>query len=62
MYSFLNPAQGAGITAGYIIGILVGATIVFGIVWCLIWLRRRLTEGKRTGGKYPDVEMVGVHR
>jgi hypothetical protein len=42
----LNPANGKGKTAGYIIGIAVGAVVIWGIVWLLIWVRGRLTGGR----------------
>ena len=72
-YGFLDPAQGAGKTAAYIVGVLAAAIIIFGVVWGLIWLRRWLTEtvmgmrGKlswRDRGarrEIEDEEMVIVH-
>lgn len=64
-YSFLDPTNGAGQLAGYIVGIAAASAIIFVIVWFLIWLRRRFTgTGKRSkrdahGGIYNyDVEMT----
>ena len=48
-YGFLDPANGRGKLAGYIVGILVGTVVIFGVVWVMIWLSWRLTEGKRRG-------------
>ena len=57
VYSFLDPGQGAGKTAGYIIGILGGACIVFGLAVLVISIRDRLTDAHGRKGKYRDMEM-----
>ena len=44
VYSFLNPALGAGRLAGYIIGILAAECVIFGLVCGVIWTRVWLTE------------------
>ena len=44
VYNFLNPVQGAGRTAGYILGILIAECLIFGLVWGAIWTRVWLTE------------------
>lgn len=68
-YGFLDPKNGAGQLAAYIVGILVASLIIFLLVWGIIWVRRRFAgTGKRskrdTGarGHYrptTDVEMRG---
>jgi hypothetical protein len=69
VYNFLNPAQGAGKTAGYILGIAAGIIVVFLIVKGLMWIRKWLTEkklgmtGKFYGGRsigHGDVELEAV--
>ncbi|KAL8905781.1 MAG: hypothetical protein Q9171_006533 [Xanthocarpia ochracea] len=45
-YSFLDPNEGSGKLAGYILGILAAACVIFGVVWGIIWIRRWLTESK----------------
>lgn len=48
-YAFLNPANGRGRLAGYIVGIAAACAVIFVIVWGLIWIRRRFTRpGKRS--------------
>jgi len=44
VYSFLDPATGAGHVAAYCIGILVAACVIFGIVWVVLWLRNKATR------------------
>lgn len=39
VYNFLNPANGTGKLAGYIVGIGVGGIAVFLIMWALTKLR-----------------------
>jgi hypothetical protein len=69
VYNFLNPAQGAGKTAGYILGIAAGIIVVFLIVKGLMWTRKWFTEtklgmtGKFHGGRslgHGDVELEAV--
>jgi hypothetical protein len=69
VYNFLNPAQGAGKTAGYILGIAAGIIVVFVIVKGLTWTRKWFTEkklgmtGKFHGGRslgHGDVELEAV--
>ena len=57
-YAFLNPDNGAGRLAAYIVGIAAGCAVVFLIVWCLVWVRRRLTRP----GKKSRKETVGIYR
>ena len=48
-YSFLDPKNGSGSMAGYIIGILVASIVIFFIVWVAVWLRKKYTRpGKRS--------------
>jgi hypothetical protein len=56
-YSFLNPANGIGKRAGYIVGILAAAIVIFLIIWGLVWLRRWVTE-KKLGmkGKFANLD------
>lgn len=46
VYPFLDPSQGAGRTAGYILGILLAVIVVFGLVYGVIALRVWITERK----------------
>ena len=56
-YSFLDPGNGGGLLAGYIIGIAAACVVIFVLVWGLIWIRRRFTgHGKRSK---PDISMHG---
>lgn len=56
-YGFLDPANGGGLLAGYIVGIAAGCAVVFCLVWGLIWVRRRFTgTGKRSKND------IGMHR
>lgn len=64
-YSFLDPAGGKGIVAGYCFGIAAAIVIVFVVVWAAIWLRERYTRPAKRSKKgegvrelQPDVEMV----
>lgn len=68
-YSFLDPNNGSGKLAAYIIGILAAACVIYGIVWVIIWIRRWITETKLAmHGKFAknrnigDEEMVDVTR
>ncbi|KAL8781367.1 MAG: hypothetical protein Q9213_006022 [Squamulea squamosa] len=45
-YSFLDPNEGSGKLAGYILGILAAACVIFGVIWAIIWIRWWLTETK----------------
>ena len=48
-YGFLNPDNGAGHLAAYIVGIAVACAVIFLIVWGLVWIRRRFTGyGKKS--------------
>ncbi|KAK5958699.1 Vacuolar protein sorting-associated protein 8 [Knufia fluminis] len=48
-YGFLDPDNGAGQLAGYIVGIAAACVVIFLLVWGLIWTRRRFTgHGKRS--------------
>jgi hypothetical protein len=69
VYKFLNPSQGAGKTAGWILGIAAAIIIIFCIMKGLMWVRKLFTETKlgRTGkfhGGRPigtgDVELEAV--
>lgn len=65
-YAFLDPENGSGSLAGYILGILAASCVIFFIVWGVVWLRSKFTPkgklskydshvGRQTGGA--DVEM-----
>lgn len=57
-YTFLDPSDGGGILAGYIIGILAAACVIFFIVWGIVWLRKKYTPpGKRS--KYDNTYARG---
>ncbi|ETN43590.1 uncharacterized protein HMPREF1541_02749 [Cyphellophora europaea CBS 101466] len=62
-YAFLDPADGGGRLAGYILGILAAACVIFFIVWAIVWLRSKYTPaGKRSKYDVPrptgrDIEM-----
>ncbi|KAL8923592.1 MAG: hypothetical protein Q9208_004539 [Pyrenodesmia sp. 3 TL-2023] len=66
-YPFLDPNNGSGRLAAYILGILAAACVIYAIVWLIIWIRRWMTEAKLgMHGKFTknrdisDEEMVGV--
>ena len=61
VYNFLNPAQGVGLTAGYIFGILAACIVVFGIVWAIIWVRSRVTDRSERKAGHRDIELSGMH-
>ena len=46
VYDFLDPANGSGKLAGYILGIAAGIIVIFLIVQGLVWLRKWGTETK----------------
>ncbi|MCJ1252607.1 hypothetical protein MMC24_000413 [Lignoscripta atroalba] len=65
-YNFLDPGNGSGKTAGYILGILAAVLVIFGLVWLMLWLRRWLTEkvlgmggkfSRRGARRFEDMEM-----
>jgi len=58
-YGFLNPSNGKGKVAGYIIGIAVAACVIFGVVWGLIWVRRRLTGAREKRAQRDTGGMCG---
>ncbi|KAK5074865.1 Vacuolar protein sorting-associated protein 8 [Lithohypha guttulata] len=54
VYSFLNPARGAGQLAGYIVGIAVACVVIFLLARSLVWARKRFTgPGKRSKNDMP---------
>ena len=60
-YSFLDPKNGSGHLAAYIVGILAAACILFGIIWVVIFVRDSGTtklgfEGKFVRGRPPSLE------
>jgi len=63
VYSFLDPEDGSGKLAGYILGIAAAAIVVFSIVWGVVFLRRKLTRGGKRSkhdidrASYGDMEM-----
>lgn len=52
-YDFLDPADGGGLLAGYIIGILAAACVIFFLVWGVAWLRNKYTPPGKPS-KYED--------
>jgi len=42
-YNFLNPDNGAGSLAGYILGIFAGSLVIFVVVWLLVCFREWAT-------------------
>jgi hypothetical protein len=69
VYGFLDPAEGGGKLAGYIVGIAAAGVVIFALRQGLVWGRRWVTETKmgREGRFYAerereqgDVEVVVV--
>ena len=62
-YGFLDPDNGAGQLAGYIVGIAASCIILFVVVWGLIWSRKRFTgKGKRSKNDISTRRYVGAGR
>lgn len=66
MYSFLDPGNGKGMLAGYVLGIAAGIIVIFLLVQGAVWLRKWGTEtkmgreGRFHGGRekgHGDVEL-----
>lgn len=71
VYTFLDPSNGAGKTAGYIVGIAVGGVVIFLVAKGVIFIRKWLTEqkfgmtGKFHGGRpisAGDVELEAARK
>jgi hypothetical protein len=59
-YDFLDPDNGSGALAGYILGILAGACVIFFIVWVFVWLRSKFTPAGQLSRHDAHIGQWGV--
>lgn len=56
-YGFLNPTNGAGKLAGYIVGIPVAAIIILAIIKGVCWIRDKVFAGRRSRAQGDEYQL-----